>query len=442
MKECKYCRTKYDDSLTACPNCGGTRVVTAEELAEEAEIKRQEVEYREKANAAPELHKKRLIGILTAVVAMIIAVIVIISINANKPLSNGMTKDESEEIFSTGMEYFDNGHYEEAIQCFAQLPTDSKQYKKAQSVLTKSAESYRKTILEKVNTYVQNNEYEVALEVLKNAQAILPDDTEIKNAYNTTFNSYKSLIRENTIAEADAYVADGDYVSAIKAVNTALDKIEQDEELSAKLSVYMSSYKESLFANAHSAYLNNGYEEAISILQDGKSLLGQDDDLLQLISDYQDCKPISLKDLNCVYTSTDGFTEWNIEAKMMGELYTDYNNVLWQKDGYIDYELSGEYKRISGTLVFNGNLDFDAFAWDIQPENFTPTIKIYCDNNLIATYSVSNSNRSVDFECNIEGTKFLRIEVDGLEEWNGYMLQNYYLVGAISNFNIYKNVIE
>ena len=50
MKECKYCRTKYDDNLAACPNCGGTKVVTAEEIAEEAAIKRREIEYREKGN--------------------------------------------------------------------------------------------------------------------------------------------------------------------------------------------------------------------------------------------------------------------------------------------------------------------------------------------------------------------------------------------------------
>ena len=35
MKECKYCRTKYDDNLSACPSCGGTKVITAQEKAEE-----------------------------------------------------------------------------------------------------------------------------------------------------------------------------------------------------------------------------------------------------------------------------------------------------------------------------------------------------------------------------------------------------------------------
>lgn len=40
MKECKYCRTKYEDSLAACPNCGGTKIITLEEYKEELALKK------------------------------------------------------------------------------------------------------------------------------------------------------------------------------------------------------------------------------------------------------------------------------------------------------------------------------------------------------------------------------------------------------------------
>ena len=294
MKECKYCRTEYDDNLATCPNCGGTKVVTAEELAEETAIKQREVEYRERVNAAQEVHKKRLIGILAAVVVAVIAIIALVSYNANKPLSNGMTKDEGEKILATGIAYFDNGQYEEAIQCFAQLPTDSKQYEEAHSMLTKSSESYRESILDKVDTYVQNGEYEVALELLKNAQTVLPDDSELKNAYNSTFNSYKLLISSTAITKADEYAADGDYESAIKTVGVALDKIGQDEELSAKLAIYQNDYRTGIIAQADKALSQEGYQSATSIINQGLTVLPKDSAMLEKLSEYETYIPVDL----------------------------------------------------------------------------------------------------------------------------------------------------
>ncbi len=84
MKECRYCRSRYDDNLAACPNCGGTKVVTIQELTEEAADIQQEAEYREKANAASEIRKKRLIGILFGVVIITIVVIAAILFKADK----------------------------------------------------------------------------------------------------------------------------------------------------------------------------------------------------------------------------------------------------------------------------------------------------------------------------------------------------------------------
>ena len=68
MKECRYCRTKYDDNLAVCPNCGGTKVVTEQELAEEEALIQREAEYRERANAVPEMRKRGVIGVLAVAI--------------------------------------------------------------------------------------------------------------------------------------------------------------------------------------------------------------------------------------------------------------------------------------------------------------------------------------------------------------------------------------
>ena len=111
MKECKYCRTMYADNLLVCPNCGGNKIVTAEERAEEIALKQKEKENRENAMAEPlKMRKNILIGVGT-VVGLLLLIIVITSINANKPYSDGTTKDQAAELLDTGKEYLDKGEY-------------------------------------------------------------------------------------------------------------------------------------------------------------------------------------------------------------------------------------------------------------------------------------------------------------------------------------------
>lgn len=134
MKECKYCRTTYEDSLSACPNCGGTKVITAQEKAEDATLQQKEIENRENAIAAVASKRKMLTSVLIGIVIIIIAVIAIASYNANKPLSNGMTKDEGKAVLAEGIAFYNAQNYESAIECFVQFPSDSKQYDEALSM--------------------------------------------------------------------------------------------------------------------------------------------------------------------------------------------------------------------------------------------------------------------------------------------------------------------
>lgn len=85
MKECKYCRTKYDDNLSACPSCGGTKVITAQEKAEDAALYQKEIENRENAVAVVATKRKMLISVLVGIVVLIIAVITMASTTQISP---------------------------------------------------------------------------------------------------------------------------------------------------------------------------------------------------------------------------------------------------------------------------------------------------------------------------------------------------------------------
>lgn len=62
-KEFKDCRTKYDDNLSACPNCGDTKVVTAREKTEDTALYQKEIENRANVVAVVATERKVLISV-------------------------------------------------------------------------------------------------------------------------------------------------------------------------------------------------------------------------------------------------------------------------------------------------------------------------------------------------------------------------------------------
>lgn len=456
MKECKYCRTKYNDNLAICPNCGGTKVVTAEELAEEAEIKRREVEYRERANAAPEMHKKHLIGILAAVLSVIVAAIVLIAVNANKPLSNGMTKAEGEEALAAGIACLDNGEYESAMEYFLQLLPDSKQYSEAQSLLLQSQNSYRSEILNRVNSHLTSKEYDTAFGLISKAQELLPNDPELSSVYDTAYTAYRSSVleqvdsyvlddqyelaleylngiqskfpndavlqdsysttrsayyaevRSEAIGQADNYVADNDYANAIKTINTALNKIGEDEELSARLTIYTNTFKDNIMQQIDSVYAESGYDAVITLLKNAISVLPEDSSLKQEYSLWISRSPVSLTDLE--YYSKSGTIQTNFSLDCKDNFGTSYPSCISPYDSgtpYIEYFLGGEYAKFSGVLYVTSHaksINSSHYNWGIA------TVSIYGDDALLYTHTgFSPKDNPLEITVDISGVDFLKI---------------------------------
>lgn len=344
MKECKYCRSMYEDSLSACPNCGGNKVVSAEEKAEETKLHQKEIENRERAIAATEMQKKKLLGIVAGVVGVIIFIIAISSYNSNKPLSNGMSKDEGEAVLAKGIAYYESGDYESAIECFVQLPTDSEQYEEAQKMMKKSEDSYVSSALEKANGYINESQYEVALELLENAKTLFPENAELQKTYNDINATYKDLIRNNTIKEADSYANNNDYENAIKTLNSALDKIGQDEELVAKLNVCEDAYVTSVISAAKEQYVEYDYEHILAaknLLETALSVVPDNDVLMRELDFYKKKLPVDILSLPITQVyGEDDFIKVGRVSDNRGVSYDNAIHLNYSAHVKVDYQYS------------------------------------------------------------------------------------------------------
>lgn len=420
MKECKYCRTIYEDSLSACPNCGGTKVITAQEKAEDAALYQKEIENRENAVAVVATKRKMLISVLVGIVVLIIAVIALASYNANKPLSNGMTKDEGEAILVEGIAFYNDGDYESAIECFAQLPSDSKQYNEAQSMLAKCEDEYSVTVVGKANKYAANDEYETALNLLNNAKELLPNNSIISEAQNTIFKEYKNIIFTNAFSEAEKFVAAGNYPAGIQAINGAIKQIGTDDDASAKLQTYMSTYKSIVIENADNALASTGYADAISIINEGLKILNGDNDLLNKIDEYKTYAPVCLSydDAYAInkYLRT-GITDNSWLTDNYGTTYTS-ERVICNKDsglfedvGTIQYYLSSQYRTLTGTIYIPD------ISKNVNVESILvkkPYVQIWGDGLLLYELtSLINKDKPVDFCIDISNVEFLEIQIYG-----------------------------
>lgn len=389
MKECKYCRTQYDDNLVACPNCGGTKVFTAQELAEEASFVQREEEYKKKASEEPKIHKMRIIGVLAAIAVVIAAVVAVVIINANKPLSNGMTKDEGKEIYEAGITHLDNEEYQLAIECFSKLPPDSKQYKKAQSMISKakdgyyekllsvgkdhlenkeyepamdcfqqlpsdsnqyaeaqsllsqSQNDYRKEIIERVNTHIDSKEYEAAFDLISKAQAVLPDDSELKNTYENVYSAYISYVEE----QVSSYVSNSQYELAIDYLDSIQAKFPNDAKLQDLSSSTVTAYHTAVrteACNQADIYLTDGdYVNAIKTVKAALDKIGADDELNAKLSVCaKEYVPIVIKNAEQKYTKYNAKSIYAAEEVIKNALalLPDNNDLNSELNRYKDLE--------------------------------------------------------------------------------------------------------
>ena len=399
MKECKYCRSMYEDSLATCPYCGGNKIITAEDRAEEAGLRQKEIENRGKVVEASIRQRKTILGIIVAIVVVVVAVVGIVSYNANKPLSNGMSKDEGDQVLESGISFYETGNYEEALRCFNQLPLDSKQCEEAQSLLQKSSDAYCEKIAEKAEKYVQNGEYEIALELLDNAQALLPNATELQELHNTTYAAYKTFISMTAIESAEEYIANDDYEAAINVLRDAISKNEEDVELAALLSQYEEKYCDYIIQQANAALELEGYQSAISIIKQAQDILPNNDSLKSAIVFYESYAPVYLANLEYFDQEYDWY---KVLESDMDNLGNEYHNSIACR--YLDntYILNGDYSRLCGTLYQR---------YEYRDRDHNGHMEVYADGVLIFSEKMSAGIYPINFELDVIDVNELRIVV-------------------------------
>ena len=130
MKICKACDTEYSDELNSCPVCGSNKYYSAEELKEEEERQKKELQnHRRSVGKGPKL-KYRIRQI-----AAILILLILISVPAYYINRNIQYNREIKQLYDIGVEFYEDGDIEDAIEYLLLVPTNSKYFNSAQEIL-------------------------------------------------------------------------------------------------------------------------------------------------------------------------------------------------------------------------------------------------------------------------------------------------------------------
>ena len=276
--------------------------------------------------------------------------------------------------------------------------------------------------MKNINTFsgaVRAIDYEIArqIEVVENGGEIQQetrrwDDVKLKN----------TVMRTKEDAQDYRYFPDPDLI-AVEISDEWLHQIESEvpELPITRYERYLNEYgmtamearllsdsfeKAELLDAAAKQAGESRYSDAVETLQNADDILSGDNDIAAKIEEYRALYPVSLTDLS-PSGGEDCSQNWtaydaNGNAYSNGLNFSLYPVIA--KTVYTEYAPNGQYKRLTGTWVVEGDTSDD----------FIGTVRIYVDDHL--QYEVSsltvNSPASA-LSLSISGASTVRIEVEG-----------------------------
>lgn len=281
------------------------------------------------------------------------------------------TIPEDQQHYELGVAFKNNEDYKNAILELSKIEASSTYYEEAQNIVDIAKESYVNAVLNEVKQCNSVEDFEKSFQKMYEAEEILEFSTDI------------SL------------------------------ELAETEEL----------YRTSLLKKAEVAFETDGWEEAISVLEEGFEWL-PDDSLIEFeIRKYEEYAPVYIYNMP-IFEGDD----WTIYDSVEDNLGNTYNNAVsssYFKDETRTYKMNGEYKRIKGTLFVRK---------EERNTDWGTLLQIIGDGNLLYSARVSGGDEPISFNVDISNIEELSI-------FYTWMASATYTSGftAIGDFAVYKN---
>lgn len=435
MKTCKNCGRVYDDNLNFCPNCHSRQVASF--VGAKSATDQEYEKIQQELNVKKEEAKKTSTNLFVFFVILFVAIALGVFYYMNTPQHK--LDSEAKKTYSAAVQQAKNGEYDAAITTLNSIDTGWSNYQKVDK---EKAEIVKFKLKDILPSYQSAGNYEGILSLITASVDDVSVDTELNSIYNDALTQYRGiviaqadslvsagdyggaadtlekaayasgsdfeLVKRAALMKAQAATMNGDYVSAINLINDKIDVVGGDGDVQSALSNCQQAYKQAIIAQAYDIYNTSGYASALEVINGALTIIPDDSELLAEKDAYVACSPVDLTTLES-YDDDGAITIAHGETDIFGNQYDSAicgGSVLHHEKA--SYYIDGQYNLITGTI----------YVSDSQKGNSgTNYYRIYGDDALLYSASMTSSDLPIYFTVNITGVKDLRIEMDDPTVW-------------------------
>ena len=314
--------------------------------------------------------------------------------------------NKSKENFESGERYFTSGDYEDAIEYFGRVSENSAYYEQAQTMIASAISQYRAEMLDNARSRVQAGDYVGAIALLETALDVISEDAEITAAIDAYRSEYFATVKNDALTRSTNLSADGDFIQAMEILRNALDIIGDDAELQRAYDSCVSSYVEHVTYEVN-AILDEDWNAAHELIAEALNNLPSNGQLIELNQEIMRVQPIELNALTVVDSNGLAFAEgFDGIADSYGNIYYDYTPYLWAQD--LDNERHPLY------VMYNLSKNYTYFSCTIAPcTEWGSTIKtrvvIYLDDEKVFEKQMMKTTAPFKVELDVTDSTLLKI---------------------------------
>lgn len=338
--------------------------------------------------------------------------------------------------YATAVDYYESGEYDLALEKTEAIDTTWTRYQKAEKL---RVDIIKARLDEIRSSYEGDQKYTEVISYVKRKVPNLDIDAEIREQYEQAIEEYKASVlkkadeledaedysgavrevetalqligsdakleervhqlgKTEILKAVETYEASKEYDTAIELISDRIGDYETDSEVVLAYNRCKDAFRDTTVQAAKNAYTKEGFQAALSIVNNALMTLEDDSELQTLAEYYRNLAPVKLSDLESYRTDGGEFLYREAETDCFGTEHFD--NLT--REGSETYRISGKYATLKGVL----------FSSASKSQEMRVGVKCWGDGVLLCEYNTTNFDGPMPFSVDISGVKDLKIELN------------------------------
>lgn len=252
-------------------------------------------------------------------------------------------------------------------------------------------EEYKASVLKKADELESAEDYSGAVRELETALQLIGSDAKLEERVH-------QLGKTEILKAVETYEASKEYDTAIELISDRIGDYETDSEVVLAYNRCKDAFRDTTVQAAKNAYTKEGFQAALSIVNNALMTMEDDAELQTLAEYYRNLAPVKLSDLESYRTDGGEFQYEEVETDCFGTEFFDNLTT----EGSETYRISGKYTTLKGVL----------FSSASKSQEMRVGLKCWGDGVLLCEYNTTNFNGPIKFSVDVSGIKDLKIELD------------------------------